>query len=199
MKSVSRSSLERKQWWVLWSLKVPVAKAEGRYSRKFGQDKELHPQSSASRSIGMFWVGTERTSHWICHENMDGVGQDTDKANSTKDRESQVPQGHGTAPIPRTAILEISLTQNNAYPVENDSDNWNHWRVHHPVQNACWLIVDFKAFQQNASKELVRDVLQDTITTRACDPNARLKLPILLFRSGIDMNLLEIKTLHERV
>ena len=101
---------------------------------------------------------------------MNSVRQDADKSNGTKERESQVPQGHSAAPVPRTAILEIGLSQDDAYTVEDDSNNGNNGRVHHPMQNVRRFIVDFIAVKRNAQGRnvYVRGMLQSL-----CDKTGR--------------------------
>lgn len=110
----------------------------------------------------MFRVGTERSLHGIGQENMNSVRQDANKSNGTKERESQIPQGHCAAPVPRTAILEIGLSQDDAYTVEDDSKNGNNGRVHHPMQNVRRFVVDFIAVKSETQGRgiYVRGVLQ---------------------------------------
>mmetsp|Transcript_11101 Transcript_11101/g.24853 ORF Transcript_11101/g.24853 Transcript_11101/m.24853 type:complete len:250 (-) Transcript_11101:33-782(-) len=133
---------------------VPVQQEEGLFVNdnekgiqelgKFGQAKELHPQSDGATAKVRFGIETQIFLPRIRGIEMhNGRGRST-KPNAGKDAEQQIPRRQGPPPIPSVATVKVSSAEDNAHGVQDASDNGNDGMFEHPIANGDGVVFQFR-------------------------------------------------------
>ena len=120
--------MEENEWFLVNDNKKGVK--EFRY---LGEGKELNPQSGTAVAKVLFAVGAKVFVKGIVRPNVHESGGRTEKTNTGKEGETQIPCGHGLTPIPRWTCCKVLCAKVNEQGVDCDCENRNPWIASHEI------------------------------------------------------------------
>ena len=113
--------------------------------RKFGQTKELDPQSDGPTPKMRLGVEAQVFLPRVGRIQMDNGGRRAQDPNCGKDTEKEIPSGQGPSPMPSFLLGKISPTGKDAQGVQDTGGNGNPRMDGHPVADGDGVIRQLEA------------------------------------------------------